>query len=78
VAFVASGMTAPPAPRPDVTSLRAQVGRDRTHLERILALLAGGAVRVPEIIRFTLGQAAAAHRLSQSRHLHGKLVFAVR
>jgi NADPH:quinone reductase-like Zn-dependent oxidoreductase len=77
-AFIASGMTAPPSPRPDVTSLRPQVGRDRAHLERILALLAQGAVRVPEITRFTLDQAAAAHRLSESRHLRGKLVFAVR
>ncbi len=77
-AFIASGMTAPPAPRPDLTALRPQVGRDRAHLERILALLASGAVRVPEITRFTLDQAAAAHRLSESRHLRGKLVFAVR
>jgi NADPH:quinone reductase-like Zn-dependent oxidoreductase len=77
-AFIASGMTAPPAPRPDVTSLRPQVGRDRPHLERILMLLASGAVRVPEITRFTLDQAAVAHRLSESRHLRGKLVFAVR
>ena len=77
-AFIASGMSAPPAPRPDLTSLRPQVGRDRAHLERILSLLASGAVRVPEITRFTLAQAADAHRLSQSRHLHGKLVFAVR
>lgn len=77
-AFIASGMTAPPSPRPDVTSLRPQVGRDRAHLERILALLAQGAVRVPEITRFTLDRAAEAHRLSESRHLRGKLVFAVR
>ena len=48
-AFIASGMTAPPSPRPDVLSLRPQVARDRAHLERILALLAQGAVRVPEI-----------------------------
>jgi NADPH:quinone reductase-like Zn-dependent oxidoreductase len=74
-AFIASGMTSPPAPRPDVTSLRPQVGRDRAHLERILALLAAGAVRVPDITRFTLDQAADAHRLSESRHLRGKLVF---
>ncbi len=77
-AFIASGMTAPPAPRPDLTSLRPQVGRDRARLERILSLLASGAVRVPEITRFMLAQAADAHRLSESRHLRGKLVFAVR
>jgi NADPH:quinone reductase-like Zn-dependent oxidoreductase len=77
-AFIASGMTAPPAPRRDLIALRPQVGRDRAHLERILVLLAAGAVRVPDITRFTLDQAAEAHRLSESRHLRGKLVFAVR
>ena len=77
-AFIASGVSAPPAPRPDLNSLRPQVGRDRAHLERILSLLASGAVRVPEITRFTLAQAADAHRLSESRHLRGKLVFVVR
>lgn len=77
-AFIASGMTAPPAPRPDLTALRPHVGRDRAHLERILLLLTAGAVRVPDITRFTLDQAADAHRLSESRHLRGKLVFAVR
>lgn len=77
-AFIASGMTAPASPRDDVRSLRPHVGRDRPHLKRIMELLAAGAVRVPEITRFTLEQAQAAHRLSESRHLRGKLVFEVR
>lgn len=77
-AFIVSGMTAPLAPHPDVTSLRPQVGRDHAHLECILALLAGGTVRVPEITRFTLDQAANAHYLSESRHLRGTLVFLLR
>lgn len=34
-AFIASGNTAPPSPRADVTSLRPKVGRDRAHLDRI-------------------------------------------
>lgn len=77
-AFIASGMTAPASPRDDVRSLRPSVGRDRPHLERILELLAAGAVRVSEITCFTLEQAQAAQRLSESRHLRGKLVFEVR
>ncbi len=77
-AFIASGMSAPDSPRGDVRSLRPQVGRDRAHLTRIMDLLAAGAVRVPEITTFTLDQAQAAHRLSESRHLRGKLVFEVR
>ncbi len=77
-AFIASGNAAPASPRADVTSLRPKVGRDRAHLERIVALVAGGAVRVPEITLYALSQAAAAHALSEGRHLRGKLVFKVR
>ena len=65
-------------PRADVRSLRPNVARDRAHLERILALLREGAVRPPAVTRFTLAQAAEAHRMSEARHLQGKLVFAVR
>ncbi|MDP6704890.1 MAG: NADP-dependent oxidoreductase [Alphaproteobacteria bacterium] len=77
-AFIASGPQAPQSPRPDVQSLRPKVGRDRPHLERILELVASGAVRVPEITLYPLAEAAAAHRVSEARHLRGKLVFQVR
>ena len=77
-AFIASGTKAPASPRDDVQSLRPQVGRDRPHLERIVELLQAGAVRVPEITRFPLSEAVAAHRVSEARHLRGKLVFEVR
>jgi NADPH:quinone reductase-like Zn-dependent oxidoreductase len=77
-AFIASGNTAPASPRADVASLRPKVGRDRAHLDRIVALVAGGAVRVPEITSYALSDAAAAHRVSEGRHLRGKLVFKVR
>jgi len=77
-AFIGSGPTAPVPPRNDVVSLRPKVGRDRAHLERIVALVTGGAVRVPAIKVYPLSEAAAAHRLSEGRHLRGKLVFRVR
>jgi NADPH:quinone reductase-like Zn-dependent oxidoreductase len=77
-AFIGSGPTAPVSPRNDVVSLRPKVGRDRPHLERIVALVARGAVRVPEIKVYSLSEAAAAHRVSEGRHLRGKLVFKVR
>ena len=77
-AFIASGGQAPTPPRDDVRSLRPNVGRDRPHLERIVELVAAGAVRVPEITRYPLAEAAAAHRVSEARHLRGKLVFEVR
>jgi NADPH:quinone reductase-like Zn-dependent oxidoreductase len=77
-AFIASGAQAPTPDRSDVIALRPRVGRDRPHLQRIVALVALGAVRPPEITRYKLSDAVAAHRLSQSRHFRGKLVFMVR
>lgn len=69
---------APASPRADVQSLRPKVTRDRPHLERAAALVVEGAVRLPEITEYELADAAAAHRVSESRHLRGKLVLRVR
>jgi NADPH:quinone reductase-like Zn-dependent oxidoreductase len=77
-AFIGSGNSAPASPRADVRSLRPKVGRDRPHLEKVVALVASGAVRVPEITTYELSQAVAAHTVSEGRHLRGKLVFKVR
>ena len=64
--------------RNDVQTLRPNVIRDRAHLERMLALLDAGAVRPPTIVRYKLSDAAEAHRVSEGRHLQGKLVLEVR
>ena len=77
-AFIASGSAAPASPRADAVSLRPKVGRDRAHLDRIAALVTSGAVRVPEITTYKLSEAAAAHKVSEGRHLRGKLVFKIR
>ena len=77
-AFIASGWKAPPPTRDYVTSLRPNVVRARAPLEQIGQLVAAGAVRPPEIKLFRLSQAQEAHRLSESRHFRGKLVFQVR
>jgi NADPH:quinone reductase-like Zn-dependent oxidoreductase len=77
-AFIASGAQAPKSPRADLSSLRPKVGRDRAHLERVLELVKAGAIGKPEVKLFTLSEAAAAHALSQSRHLRGKLIFKVK
>ncbi len=65
-------------PRADVEVLRPRVARDRAHLERMKELLAAGAVWPPAITRYPLAEAAEAHRISEGRHLQGKLVLIVR
>ena len=77
-AFIASGAQAPKPERNDVTSLRPPVGRARRHLDRIAELYQAGAVRPPAIKLYRLSEAADAHRLSESRHFRGKLIFQVR
>lgn len=77
-AFIASGPQAPKPDRSDVTSLRPAVGRDRPHLERIAALYQAGAIRPPHVTLYSLSAAQEAHRISEARHLKGKLVFKVR
>jgi NADPH:quinone reductase-like Zn-dependent oxidoreductase len=72
---------APPGsqpPRTDVRVLRPNVARDRAHLERMAALWEKGAVKPPAIARYKLADAAAAHRVSEGRHLRGKLVLGIR
>ena len=77
-AFIASGAQAPKPNRNDVTSLRPPVRRARQHIARIAQLFQAGAIRTPEIKLYRLSEAADAHRLSESRHFRGKLVFQVR
>jgi NADPH:quinone reductase-like Zn-dependent oxidoreductase len=64
-------------PREDVETLRPDVKRDHAHLERLVALLKAGAVRPPAIHRYKLADAAEAHRVSEARHLQGKLVLEI-
>jgi NADPH:quinone reductase-like Zn-dependent oxidoreductase len=77
-AFIASGAQAPKPERSDVTALRPPVPRSRAAMERIAQLFEAGAIKPPNVKLFRLSQAAEAHRLSQGRHFHGKLVFQVR
>lgn len=78
LATVGAGNAAPPSPRPDVTSLRPKVDRDRAHLDKVAALVAQGLVPLPAIVEYPLAEAAAAHRVSEGRHLRGKLVLLVK
>jgi NADPH:quinone reductase-like Zn-dependent oxidoreductase len=77
-AFIASGMEPPKPDRGDVTALRPPVPRSRKAMERVAELYAAGAIHPPEIKIYHLSQAADAHRLSESRHFRGKLVFELR
>lgn len=76
IAFIASGPGLP-SPSPEITSLRPKVDRDRPHLERLVELFEAGAIHAPEITHYPLSEAVAAHRVSEGRHLRGKLVFDV-
>src|SRR6516164_744682 len=77
-AFIASGPQAPKPDRTDVQSLRPPVGRARRHLDRIVQLYLGGAVRAPEITLFPLAKAGEALSMSEKRHFRGKIVLQVR
>jgi NADPH:quinone reductase-like Zn-dependent oxidoreductase len=75
--WVAGGPPGFKSIRTDVQVLRPPVHRDRPHLERMLALLQQGILTAPPIRRFGLAEATEAHRISEGRHLQGKLVFEV-
>ena len=77
-AFIGSGVNAPVSPRADLRSLRPPVPRSRAVMEQIAQLVLSGAVKPPAVSLFALADAAAAHRISQGRHLRGKLIFTIR
>jgi NADPH:quinone reductase-like Zn-dependent oxidoreductase len=77
-AFIASGAKPPATDRKDVTALRPIVGRDRPHLDRVVALYQAGVIRSPEVALYKLSEAVEASRLNEARHVRGKLVFKIR
>ena len=48
------------------------------HLDRIVELYQAGAVRPPPVTLYSLADAAQALRISEARHLKGKLVLRVK
>jgi NADPH:quinone reductase-like Zn-dependent oxidoreductase len=76
--WIAGGEAGFKSGRSDVQVLRPKVDRDRAHLERMVELYEAGAVWPPAITLYKLADAAEAHRVSEGRHLQGKLVLTVR
>jgi NADPH:quinone reductase-like Zn-dependent oxidoreductase len=76
--FIAAAPAGFQPSRKDVEVMRPRVARDRAHLERMIELYEAGAVWPPAITRYNLADAAEAHRVSEGRHLQGKLVLMVR
>jgi NADPH:quinone reductase-like Zn-dependent oxidoreductase len=76
--WIAAGEPGFKTDRSDVQVLRPKVDRDRAHLQRMVELYEAGAVWPPAITRYKLADAAEAHRVSEGRHLQGKLVLIVR
>lgn len=76
-AFIASGASAPAAPRDDVTSLRPAVGRSRNLMDRVTAYVEAGVFKLPQITAMPLSAAVRAHELSGAKHVRGKLVFEI-
>lgn len=72
------GGPAPAPDRPDIISLKPPATRSTKAMNRIAELIEAGAVRPPKIALYELSQAVDAHRVSESRHFQGKLVFKVR
>jgi NADPH:quinone reductase-like Zn-dependent oxidoreductase len=74
-------ISSPPAgfkpSRSDIHAERPAVSRDRAHLERLITLLRTKVLVPPPIQQFTLNEVRAAHRISEGRHLRGKLVLTV-
>src|SRR5437879_2199717 len=78
LATIASGASAPASPRSDAASLRPKVNRDRPHLDRVAALVMQGVVRLSANVAYPLAEALSRDRVSELRHLRGKLVLRVR
>jgi NADPH:quinone reductase-like Zn-dependent oxidoreductase len=76
--YIARGSDDAPPPPAHVEMLRPKVDRDGAHMERIVELVALGAVTPPEITEFPLDQVAEAHKMSATGHVRGKIVLNVR
>ena len=66
------------APRDDVEILRPDVQRSRHYMDRISDYITGGVLKTPEMQFMGLDDIRAAHELSATGHVRGKIVLKVR
>ena len=64
--------------RDDIEVLHPNVARDGKYMRRIAELYSDGAIRPPEIREMPLSEIRAAHELSATGHVRGKIVLVVR
>ena len=65
-------------PRDDVVAMRPDVQRARAFMDRISAFITDGVIQTPEMQFMALDDIRAAHELSATGHVRGKIVLQVR
>ena len=76
-AFIGMGRTTPEPPDPRLIALRPNVIRDRARMDRLAGHIRDGIFHPPEIRVMPLAEAAEAHRIGDTGHVRGKIVFEI-
>ena len=77
IAYIAPLLSDAEPTRDDITIIRPNVQRDKTHLLRIIDLFEAGAIMAPHIQTFSLNETRKAHKLIDTNHVRGKIVLKI-
>ena len=77
IAYIAPLLENAKQPRHDITIIRPNVKRDRSHLLRIIELFEVGAVVAPETKVFSIENVREAHDLIETNHVRGKIILKI-